>query len=93
MEHRRRALKSCCRNPVSDTQKTEQKLASRLLTEFGIPGTDVAILKIFSQKNLRQKLPFLHKLFLGSFCKNLAKIADNCDHNIDFRMNGFSTYM
>jgi hypothetical protein len=68
-------------------------------------GTDVTILKIFSLKNrrflLKNTAEFCEKwiitlVFLRKtqfFRRTLAKIADNCDHNIDpydFRINNDS---
>jgi hypothetical protein len=63
------------------------------------PGTDVMIFKIFSPKNSAKKLAFLtqNKAKLcknwiitlvfeknaNFFRRKLAKIAENCDHNID----------
>jgi hypothetical protein len=63
-------------------------------------GTDVVIFKIFSPKKIANKLAFLTqnkaklRKFLiitlvfeknAIFCRKLAKIAENCDHNIDPR--------
>jgi hypothetical protein len=61
-------------------------------------GIDVMIFKIFSPKNFAKKLAFfaqnkakLCKILIitlveknaNFFAKKLAKIAENCDHNID----------
>jgi hypothetical protein len=57
-------------------------------------GTDVMILKIFSPKKLAfltQNKAKLCKILVitlvfeknANFCRKLAKIAENCDHNID----------
>jgi hypothetical protein len=63
-----------------------------------VPGTDVMILKIFSPNFSAKKLAFLIEnkdklckiLIITLFfeknailCRNLSKIAENCDHNID----------
>jgi hypothetical protein len=64
------------------------------------PGTDVMIFKIFSPKNSAKKLAFLTQN-KGELCKiliitlvfektpffrrKLAKISENCEHNIDPR--------
>jgi hypothetical protein len=68
---------------------------SRILSS----GTDVMIFKIFSPKNSAKKLAFMTQnkvqlckiliITLGFkknanfFRRNLSKIAENCDHNID----------
>jgi hypothetical protein len=56
--------------------KEENKIGSYL------PGTDVMIFKIFSPKKSAKKMFFfLEKRQV--FRRKCAKIAENCDHNID----------
>jgi hypothetical protein len=49
------------------------------------PGIDVMILKIFSPKKLAKIWAFFIKLLLlfAKIVIKLAKLAENCDHNID----------
>jgi hypothetical protein len=60
------------------------------------PGTNVMIFKIFLYKKIAKKLAFFTQnkakicefliIILRKtpiFCRKLAKIAENCDHNID----------
>jgi hypothetical protein len=68
-----------------------------------VPGTDVIVLKIFSPKKSAKELAFwtqnkakLYKILIitlifdknaNYFVKTLAKIAENCHHNIDRRLS------